>query len=368
LTQAERIQAAYDTTSMTNGVWCLGALLAVLSSCSGASGEPAELVGTPLDPASDADGSERAEPAVVGAAGPEPVDNAGDASLQLYGLTALGELHEPELWDVLAQTRVVCLGETHDNPAHHFAQLRAVRELATRAQASQLAFGVGFEMFQTPFQSALSRFAAGEIGEPELLTGSEYRARWGYDYALYRPLLGLVRMLNLPALALNAPLELTERVGDVGLDGLSLAERASLPDLDLEDPDYRGYVYELLGANHGAAFSGAELEKPYSVQVVWDETMAESSADWLLATGDAARLAVIAGLGHCHQSAIPSRITRRTGLPVLAVAPILASQLGEPGLPTLQRYDLLLVLDDLGASNTVSLAPRRPERSAGTFW
>jgi uncharacterized iron-regulated protein len=336
---------------MTHGVWRVGALLAVLSGCAGAGSEPAAFDGTPLDPERDVAGADPGEPSsptgAEGAGGDgEPDDIVGRASLPLYGLTELGELREPELWAALAQSRVVCLGETHDNPAHHFAQLRALRELATRSQASGLSFAVGFEMFQTPFQSTLSRFAAGEIDERQLLAGSEYVARWGYDFALYRPLLELVRMLDLPALALNAPVELTERIGDVGLDGLTPAERASLPELELEDPEYREYVYELLGSSHGAGFGGVDLDKPYSVQVVWDETMAQSSSNWLVTTGDAARLAVIAGLGHCHHSAIPARITRRTGLPVLAVAPILASQLGAPGFPTLERYDLLLVLDD----------------------
>jgi uncharacterized iron-regulated protein len=321
-------------------------LLALLSGCGGAGGDPAELEGTPIDPATEASDPAPDEATSPGSGATSPGDIVGAAALPLHGLTELGELHEPQLWDALAQSRAVCLGETHDNPAHHFAQLRAVRELATRAQATGLSLAVGFEMFQTPFQSVLSGFAAGEIGERELLAGSEYGARWGYDFALYRPLLELVRMLDLPALALNAPVELTERIGDVGLGGLTPLERASLPELDLDDPEYREYVYELFGASHAAGFGGVDLENPYAVQVVWDESMAQSSSDWLLAAGDAARLAVIAGLGHCHRSAIPSRITRRTGLPVLAVAPILASQLGAPGFPTLEHYDLLLVLDD----------------------
>jgi hypothetical protein len=74
--------------------------------------------------------------------------------------------------------------------------------------------------------------------------------------------------------------------------------------------------------------------------------MAERSSEWLLATGESARLVIIAGSGHCHHSAIPARITRRTGLPVLAVSAVLASRLGTPGFPTLDLYDTLVVLDD----------------------
>jgi uncharacterized iron-regulated protein len=283
------------------------------------------------------------EPVMVGTMTPAS-DVVARAAMPLYGLGADGELAEAELWDALASFPVVCFGETHDDAAHHFAQTRAISELARRAAISGLVLGVGFEMFQTPFQTLISGFAAGNVDERQLLEGSEYAARWGYDFAYYRPLLELVRQFMLPALALNAPVELTRKIGDVGLEGLTDEERANLPELDLQDPVHRGYVEALLGAAHGAP---SAFEKPYAVQVVWDETMAETSSAWLTSTGETARLIIIAGSGHCHHSAIPARITRRTGLPVLAVSAILASRLGSPGFPTLELYDTLVVLDDL---------------------
>jgi uncharacterized iron-regulated protein len=270
-------------------------------------------------------------------------DSVVRAAEPMYGLSAAGELSEAELWDVLAAAPAVCFGETHDNPAHHFAQERATRDLALRARARGAILGVGFEMFQTPFQAVVTEFAIGSIDERELLDGSEYFARWGYDFAYYRPLLELVREFSLPALALNAPVELTRKIGSVGLDGLTPEERASLPELDLDDPEYREYIDGLLGASHAG---GSVSENPYAVQVVWDETMAETASDWLSSTGEQARLMVIAGSGHCHRRAIPARVTRRTGLSVLSVSAILASQVGVAGFPTLDLYDVLVVLDD----------------------
>jgi uncharacterized iron-regulated protein len=276
----------------------------------------------------------------------EDVPNEGGperATGALHGLTAAGELSEGELFGTLAQASGVCFGETHDNAVHHRAQARAADELAARARDAGVPFALGFEMFQTPFQSVLTGFALGAIDEPELLQDSEYATRWGYDFGFYRPLLELAREYHLPALALNAPAELTRKIADNGLDGLSAEERANLPELDLDDPDYRAYVSGLLGTFHSDA---ASLENPYTVQVVWDETMAQTASEWLSSSGEGARLLIIAGLGHCHRSAIPSRVTRRTGLPVLAVGPVLASRLGAPGFPTLEQYDVLVVIDD----------------------
>jgi uncharacterized iron-regulated protein len=279
----------------------------------------------------------------VGGGGDEPSGSTPVGDFALHGLTATGELSEPELYDVLAQASAVCFGETHDDAAHHRAQARAARELARRAVGDGVPFALGFEMFQTPFQVAVTSFASGSIDEVELLRATEYVARWGYDFTLYRPLLELARELRLPALALNAPAELTRKIANDGLEGLSSKELAGLPELDLEDADHRAYVLELLGIFHS---NEAALENPYTVQVVWDETMANTASDWLSGSGDGARLMVIAGVGHCHHSAIPARITRRTGLSTLAVAPVRASRLGLPGFPTLEHYDLLVVIDD----------------------
>lgn len=348
---------------MNMRAWCVGALAWASWSCGGAAervedglydvpvaapravrddeGSVAEGVSepSPAAPTTDGDGpsSDENPPLAPG------LDVVSRAALPLRALTIDGELSEAALWDRLAQSPVVCFGETHDNAAHHYAQVSAARELAQRARGANLTLGVGFEMFQTPFQEVMNEFSSGGIDERQLLELSEYAKRWGYDVAFYRPLLDLVQTLSLPALALNAPVELTEKIGDVGLDGLSADERASLPELDLDDPDHRAYIYQLLGAAHEGQ---AVFDNPYTVQVVWDETMAATSSEWLLQTGEGARLLVIAGVGHCHQSAIPSRVTRRTGLPALAVAPILASRLGVPGFPTLEHYDVLVVLED----------------------
>jgi hypothetical protein len=73
--------------------------------------------------------------------------------------------------------------------------------------------------------------------------------------------------------------------------------------------------------------------------------MAQTSSDWLSANDASARLVVLAGLNHCHQSAIPRRITRRTGIPVLSVMPIFASELALDPLAG-AGYDVVLVLED----------------------
>src|SRR6188508_1989465 len=79
---------------------------------------------------------------------PLPADIVARSALPLYARAGGERLSEPELWERMASYRVVCLGEQHDSPAHHYAQRRAIEELYTRNTGRTTA--VGFEMFQKP--------------------------------------------------------------------------------------------------------------------------------------------------------------------------------------------------------------------------
>jgi uncharacterized iron-regulated protein len=288
-----------------------------------------------------------ATPAAQPPRAPLPADIVARSALPLYALRSgpQGEekLTEPVLWEQLALARVVCFGEVHDSPAHHFAQRRALEEIATRSAAEHRVFAVGFEMFQRPYQAALSGFVGGTLPEAQFLAESEYQERWGFDFALYRPLLEAARESSLQALALNAPRELTRKVGRTGLESLDAGEKQQLPELDLANADHKAY-FDVAMSEHPMGAGGPKIENMYAAQVIWDETMAETASAWLAHAGESSRLMVFAGAGHCHKTAIPARITRRLQTPVLSLSAVLASQLHD--FKDRNRYDWLIVLED----------------------
>jgi uncharacterized iron-regulated protein len=288
-------------------------------------------------------GGAQAKPESPATRAPLPADIVAKSALPLYALRGEEKLTEPALWQQLALARVVCFGEQHDSPAHHFAQRRALEELAARSASERREFAVGFEMFQRPYQAALSRFVGGTLPEAQFLIDSEYKERWGFDFALYRPLLQTAREFSLEALALNAPRELTRKVGRAGLESLDAGERNQLPELDLANTDHKAY-FDAAMSEHPMPAGGPKAENMYAAQVLWDETMAETAAAWLTHAGEGAQLILFAGSGHCHESAIPARLTRRVQLPVLSVTPVLASELA--GFKDRDRYDWLVVLQD----------------------
>ncbi|MBA3539812.1 MAG: ChaN family lipoprotein, partial [Deltaproteobacteria bacterium] len=250
-------------------------------------------------------------------------------------------------WAKLAASNAVCVGEEHPNPHHHWVQLEVVNHVA---KTTPLALGM--EMFQRPFQGVLDDYAAKRIDAAALRSRSGWEERWVYDYGLYGPTIDVVVAAHGQLLALNAARELTKKVVRKGLDALTADERAQVPELDLTDKNHRAWfdtLMESMGGHgghstkkmpapepdkppepapaaeespHGAAPPMPSADQIYTVQVIWDETMADTSAKWLKAN-PAGHLVILAGNGHCHDTAIINRIKRRGVTNVISIRPVI---------------------------------------------
>jgi uncharacterized iron-regulated protein len=242
----------------------------------------------------------------------------------------------------LAGKRVVFIGEEHERYDQHLSQLEIIRRLHMMAPDH---WTIGIEYFQRSLQPYLNAYVDGTISEREFLIKSEYFERWGYDYRLYRPIFQYAREQHIPLVALNAERELTEEVDKVGVAGLPPADRSRLPQ-QIEQPDnnYRERLHEAFEEHAGAA--SGDFERFVQVQSVWDETMAQTIADYLVAHPDRAMI-VLAGSGHiAFGSGIPHRVKRR--LPDAEVAILLPADKPDDDP---QGADYLLV------SSNVSLPP-----------
>lgn len=207
-----------------------------------------------------------------------------------------------------------CLGETHDDPDDHAVQLMVLQRLLTSGRR----MAVGMEMFQKQFQPVLDEYAAGGIDEPTFLARTQWMTRWGFDYGLYRPLVRSAVDATAALLALNAPRELTRKVSmGGGLDALTPEERAQIPELDTTDAEHRAWFDSVV--DHGLPDRRQE-DLRYLIQVIWDETMADTAWRWLEGQGMGARqIAILAGWGHCMDLGIPKRMRRRGAQAVLSV-------------------------------------------------
>ncbi|MFT3692424.1 MAG: ChaN family lipoprotein [Kofleriaceae bacterium] len=240
-------------------------------------------------------------------------------------------------WDRLAKSRVVCVGEEHSNPHHHWFQLEVVRHLGKTWPH----FALGMEMVQRPFQGPLDDYAQKKIDAAALRSRVGWEDRWGFDYNFYGPVIDAAVAAHGALLGLNASRELTKKIAHHGLASLSPEERAQLPaEIVLTDTKHRAWFDNMMsemsgggdphsphghmagsgsdaggGSGSDDAHAGPPPDMPtadnvYAVQVTWDETMADGAAKWLAANKDG-HVIIIAGSGHCHDSGIINRLRRR---------------------------------------------------------
>jgi uncharacterized iron-regulated protein len=252
------------------------------------------------------------------------------------------QLDDATFWSQLDAARVVCVGEEHPNPHHHWMQLQVVQHVAGKWPHLAL----GMEMFQRPFQGVLDDFAARRISDADLRSRAGWEDRWGYSWSLYAPIIRAAVDAHGALVALNMPKELTKKVAHHGLESLTADERGQVPSLDLQVAGHRAWFDALMedmggsAAHSKAAPKDVDAKSPppadgdgdgdeapsaeriYTVQVIWDETMADTAVAYLAAHPEA-RLVILAGNGHCHDTAIVDRIKRRGVQQVVSVRPVI---------------------------------------------
>tara|TARA_R110002096_G_scaffold408075_1_gene606953 strand:+ start:56872 stop:57804 length:933 start_codon:yes stop_codon:yes gene_type:complete len=306
-----------------------------------------------------------------------------EAGLPFHILRATNgrEIAPSEFFDELKSAQAICVGESHTDAHHHWAQLEILKVVAEEGD-----FGTGMEMFQRPFQGVLDDFSEGKIGEETMLARTDWKRRWTYDWEFYAPMVRLTVARGGTVLALNISKELKDTWKSVGTEGLSADDRAKMPEMDLDDEQHRTWfrtLMESMSEKHGMGgdpgghallddpIEDAEpseaitpeatslldptdedfIDQIYPVQVLWDETMADTAAKWLLAKANR-RLVILAGHGHCHESAMIRRMRRRGITSVVSVRPVVDTGNGEVAdLLSAPIHSYLLVMEKAAKNN-----------------
>jgi uncharacterized iron-regulated protein len=212
-----------------------------------------------------------------------------------------------QMLQVAADSRIVYVGETHDNPASHRLELQILQGLEERHPGK---VALGLEMFSRSQQPSLDLWVAGKLDEKEFLKLARWFDNWKMDFSYYRDLLVFARERKIPVVALNAEQSMVREVRSKTLAELSAYEKSQLPAFDQTDPYQRGMAEGIFrGHNHGKM----QIEDFLRAQTLWDETMAESAAHYLASPqGKGRQLLVVAGSNHvAYGFGIPRRVFRR---------------------------------------------------------
>jgi uncharacterized iron-regulated protein len=122
-----------------------------------------------------------------------------------------GILSVPELIDEVKSSDLVFVGESHDNPAHHAAQLEIIRSL--RESNGKLA--IGLEMFLAGSQGELDDWVAGSTPEDRFVR--IFNENWERgSWPLYRPIFVYARDHRIPLVGLNLDRSIVREVARSG--------------------------------------------------------------------------------------------------------------------------------------------------------
>ena len=167
----------------------------------------------------------------------------------------------------------ILLGEAHNNIAHHLWQLQSLAMLL--GVRNQLV--IGMEMFPRRVQPALDRWIAGELTESQLLQQTDWNRVWGYDPALYLPILRFARLNRIPLVALNVDRTLISQTGAKGWAAVAPEQREGVGDPASASDAYRAFLRQSF-EQHGTAEESA-FEHFVEAQLVWDRAFAEALSE-----------------------------------------------------------------------------------------
>jgi uncharacterized iron-regulated protein len=235
------------------------------------------------------------------------VPNSGSPYQNLGDLQTGEILHLPtgltvnfdQMMDSVAASRVIYIGETHDNIEAHKVQLQVIKKLT-----EQFPVAIGMEMFRRSAQEKLNKWSTGELSVKEFK--NLFHTNWGSGYKLYQPIFEFARTNRLPLIGLKS----TRKVENSFRSGDPAPDNTYYPELDDTDPYHRAYCMAAFGGHRGTEKA---LEKPYRMLLLWEETMAQTVSRFLLNPKyKNAKLVVLSGGFHIQYGfGIPKRAYRR---------------------------------------------------------
>jgi uncharacterized iron-regulated protein len=244
--------------------------------------------------------------------------------------------------DLLKDYDVILLGEWHDHPGNHLAEMALFRALHARAPKLTLSM----EMFERDVQNVIDEYMAGKIGEEAM----RRRARaWGNYAESYRPLVEYAKEHGLPLVAANVPGSVVRCVGIEGpgyLTRMPADKRGwAAAELHLEDGPYKDKFLRFLeedgahvqDANRTEAEKKEAAEKSFAAQVTRDDTMAESIF-LHLQKNPGRKVVHVTGAFHV-EGALGTAERLKLRAPGLKIAVVVPAEAEHPEAPALKADD-----------------------------
>ena len=260
----------------------------------------------------------------IGCAGkqpvPAPIRNADDPLIDnVYRAADLARVAENELYDRMAASDVIYLGETHDNLHHHEIQLVVIAALVERG----LKPAIGFEFFSREQTSRLLQYqrSPDQFHGDDAVHSAERLLReqlgWGEnrddDWAHLFPILKFAREHKLPVFGADLNSGLRKQLARQGYEGLNGVEKLLVAATDFEDDSYREYMYQSFTVAHCGWRNDSYLQKLYQTWLLRNEAMARSIVAMHAAAPDQPVVAILGGAHTEYDMAVYERVASLDG-------------------------------------------------------
>jgi len=212
----------------------------------------------------------------------------------------------------LRQTRVVFVGEFHDQRDHHMLQLEIIRELYDKGTP----LAIGLEMFDVEKQPVLDEWVRGQMSLQEFV--ARYQKGWNINWAEYDAIMLFARNNSIPMIALDAPSDLVKRATYGGARALTSEAMKRLPTgvTTSISSSYSKFMSEAFRTHQ---IPDGMFDNFCAAQGLRNSTMARRISGYL-ATEPERRMVVIAGVGHAMRRAVPAAVAAE-GLSTRIVIP-----------------------------------------------
>ncbi len=202
-------------------------------------------------------------------------------------------------------SNLVFVGEVHTDKLHHELELDVIRSLNN----AKVPVAVGFEMFRADSQNELDKWVKGALPLDAFIR--VYYDNWEMPWPLYRDILMYLREESIPAIGLNLPDELSEKVDKNGFSSLSKEELEKLPPgiSCSVDQKYMEFIQKAYRA-HGR--TGGQFVNFCEAQMMWNKTMAWHLVGYLKKNPDRT-VVVITGTGHAWKRGAPEQVALLSG-------------------------------------------------------
>ncbi len=235
----------------------------------------------------------------------------------------------------LRKVSVVFIGEVHDMPEHHRAELNVIKAL----HEAEKPLAIGLEMFRTDSQSSLNSWVRGDLAPDRFIP--VFYDNWRLPWPLYRDIFVYAREHELALVGLNISDAISKKIAREGFLSLTAEEKKQLPPgISCKvDPTYMEFIRKAYAGHSGKKDKG--FVNFCEAQMVWDKAMAWHAAGYLKKNPDKT-MVVLAGVGHAWKRGISEQLPQDANLTSRIVLPMVPDQIEKQSVTT-QDADYLLL-------------------------